>query len=211
MNRRQFLTATTTAGAFGLLAGCMNSDPGEDSSTTDEQTPTEAERTTSHEPTTENGEPANKRTRTETGIENDSCASGKMMDGVEFEFRGDGPECSGAAEMRRIDQAGVEFETNTDEIIVEGVISGSDLCSRARLADLSYDREESHLSVAIESVKDENCEAGGQCIVEIPYEGTFSFENGVPESVSVSHNGRDIMSGAHESARVTPPDETTDE
>ena len=133
------------------------------------------------------------------------------MDGVSFEFSSDPPECSGEPEMAAIDEANVEFDTDANEIVVEGVLSGSDLCKRARLVELSNDREESHLSIAIESVDREDCEAGGQCITEISYEGTFSFEDGIPEGASVSHDGRGITSAAHESARVTPPDETTDE
>ena len=214
MNRRRFLKATATASAIGLLAGCSSGDPtetdesdeGGGESTTDESTPTETTTPTD----TATPTPDDSATTEPNTSDTESWASGGVIDGVEFEFSGDGAECADS-EMSEIDATDIEFDTDAGEVVVTGTISGSDLCKRARLANLVYDREQSHLTVAIEAVDREDVDACAQCIAEIAYEGRFSFAEEIPESASVSHDGQGIASAAHGSASAGPPSETTDE
>ncbi|WP_136687501.1 twin-arginine translocation signal domain-containing protein [Halorhabdus amylolytica] len=226
MNRRQFLESTATAGTVGLLAGCLNSEASENESTTengsetattDENTPTTDEPTETETATstpddtttetTDDGDSIGEGTTTEPDRSGEgSWANSGSMDGIEFEFSSEAPACG-----QERNETDIEFDTDTGEVLVEGIISGSDLCKRAQLADLMYDREESHLTIAVEAVDREDVEACAQCIAEIAYKGRFSFEEEIPESASVNHNGHGVASAAHGSVSADPPSETTDE
>jgi len=76
------------------------------------------------------------------------------------------------------------------EVTVEGTVDGNDSCHVAELVRGEYVEPEDTLHVEVESVRDE--EAGGvcnECIVEIDYVATFTFENGEPGSVRVDQRG----------------------
>jgi len=201
MNRRRFVRGTIAVGTLGLLAGCLSE--AENGSTTEDESPDES--TTDESTTTE--EPPTTGTDRPGGEYSDEGA----IDGVPFAFSADPPKCSTAEEIAAIDMADIAFDSEAGEIVVKGVIGGSDLCTGARLADLTYDRAESHLSIAIESTNREGCDAGGQCIAGVAYEGTFSFEDGIPDGASVSHDGRGVTAAAYGSASAGPPSETTAE
>ncbi|WP_181685952.1 twin-arginine translocation signal domain-containing protein [Halorhabdus salina] len=224
MERRRFLKTAGALGAIGLTAGCMNSgaetdQPGEKD--TDEPTDTDSGTPTDHATSTEpdsTDTTEDRRTTTDDGQLGDSTttepdtsssvgwASGGRMDGVAFEFSSGPPECG-----KGTDETDIEFDTDAGEILVNGIISGSDLCQRAQLADITHDSEESAVSIAIESVDREDCDVGAQCIADIAYEARLTFEEELPESASVSHDGQGLASAAHGSTSAGPPAETTTE
>lgn len=77
------------------------------------------------------------------------------------------------------------------EVTVTGIIAGSNTCYTAKLADASYDPETQSLDLTVASMQKEGAEACAQCIVELEYEATATFEGGLPESVRVVHEGMD--------------------
>ena len=83
-------------------------------------------------------------------------------------------------------EATVAFENGS--VVVTGTIPGSNACYVAKLADASFDPEESALDVTVASVDDsgEN-EVCADCITEIGYEATFEFDGGLPATVTVVH------------------------
>ncbi|NEU58836.1 hypothetical protein [Halorussus sp. MSC15.2] len=83
--------------------------------------------------------------------------------------------------------ASVQFSQENGSVTVTGTISGSNTCYTAKLADASYDPESGTLDVTVASVQKGGADACAQCIVEIEYEATFSFDGAVPASVSVVH------------------------
>ena len=83
-------------------------------------------------------------------------------------------------------EAGVSFDEE-NAITITGTISGSNACYTATLADVSYDPETGALEVTVSSMQKQGAEACAQCIVEIDYEATVSFEGGLPATVRVVH------------------------
>lgn len=141
----------------------------------------------------------------DSGSAEQAWTAGGEMDGVTFEFTSHAPECG-----QGIDDANVTFQPEEGRIVVEGVIRGSDLCKRARLKDVSYDPEAERLSVSIAAVDRAECQNGGiagQCIVDIPYEATFTFDGDIPTEVTVSHGERFGVSAAYGSASAAAPGE----
>jgi hypothetical protein len=88
---------------------------------------------------------------------------------------------------RPTDEASVTFESDGGTVSVEGTISGSNACYVAKLADASYDSETGTFDVTVVSMQKEGAEACAQCIVELDYEATFTFEGGLPAEVRVRH------------------------
>jgi len=84
-------------------------------------------------------------------------------------------------------EASVTFESDGGAVTVEGTIPGSNACYVAKLVDASYDPEAGTLDVTVASMQKEGAEACAQCIVEIDYEATFTFEGGLPAEVRVVH------------------------
>jgi len=82
------------------------------------------------------------------------------------------------------------------DVTVTGTIPGSDTCHTARLADVTYRGRDRRLRIGLESYVPESTETPvcGQCIVEIDYEATFTFEGDRPETVVVVHDGRTVAS-----------------
>lgn len=89
--------------------------------------------------------------------------------------------------------AGLE-RADDREVVLAGVIDGSDTCHTARLGDASISEDGVTLSVAVETYVPESTEtkACGPCIVEIHYRSTFSFTGGRPDRAVVSHDGERI-------------------
>ncbi|WP_158855509.1 hypothetical protein [Halorhabdus sp. CUG00001] len=211
MERRRFLKTAGIVSAIGLTAGCMDSgaetdqpsendtgEPSDSATPTDDATPTERDRT---EPTEDGGQTGDSTTTEGDSSSSVGWASGGRMDGVAFEFSSGPPECGQGA-----DETDIEFDTDAGELIVEGIISGDDLCYRAQLTDIAYDSGERSVSIAIESVEREDCEVSAQCIADITYEARLTFEEELPENASVSHDGQGIASAAHGSVSAGPDD-----
>jgi len=217
MRRRRLLQVTASATAFTALAGCTQ----DGNRGTDEPTDTD-DPTDTDEPTDNPGsQPGNSTTtdarETETGTVEDgpggssgssdaAWGSGGEMDGVEYAFSSQSPEC-GQGE----DDVDISFDEEAGEVTLDGVISGSDTCKRATLESVDYDEQNSKLSVVIQTTDREECTDGdmaaGQCIVDIEYEATFTFDDGVPTEASVSHGDKFGASAAHSSSSASAPDD----
>lgn len=86
-----------------------------------------------------------------------------------------------------VDEASVGFQETT--VSVTGTIWGADGCTTAELASADYDPDSGELTVEIATKKEESTGdvACTQAIVEIDYEATVTFENGLPDRVVVTH------------------------
>lgn len=71
---------------------------------------------------------------------------------------------------------------------VTGTISARDRCRGARLASAEYDADADRLSVTVETEK--VADVCAQCISDVQYEASFSFDGGLPGAVAVSHASR---------------------
>jgi len=141
----------------------------------------------------------------DSGAAEQAWSAGGEMNGVTFQFTSHAPKC-GQGE----DDADVEFQPDEGRIVVKGIRRGSDLCKRAQLGDVSHDTDAERLAVSVDAVDREECEddgVGGQCLVDIPYEATFSFEDDIPSEVAISHGDRFGMSAAYGSSSAAPPEE----
>lgn len=185
MHRRTVL-AWTGLGALGL-AGCTGPSErrtgGETTAPADRQTGTAGSTET---PTGSGGEPNGEET------------TGDRLE-VAYSFSASSPDCG-----RGNDDATIAFDEGSEAVRVDGRISGADLCERAQLAGVDYDEGESLLTVAVETVPRAECSGGdvgaGQCLVEIPYEGTFE-PGEMPATVRVTHDGVEIAVAAPAAGR----------
>ena len=96
-------------------------------------------------------------------------------------------EVTGAECGKPSNDASVEFASGGDSVVVTGTIRESDPCHTAELADASYDPETGTLDVTVASVRPDGTDACAECIAEISYEATFSFDGGPPATVMVVH------------------------
>ncbi|WP_178917384.1 hypothetical protein [Natronomonas gomsonensis] len=108
------------------------------------------------------------------------------------------------------DDYGSHEVTKEDGVVtVEGVLDGRDSSYTAELVTSEYDRDADELYVEVESVEGDDEGASAQCIVEIEYVATFTFENGEPSSVRVDQSGnRSGSSSASQSVSASPETET---
>ena len=72
-------------------------------------------------------------------------------------------------------------------VVVTGTVPGSNACYTAKLADASYDPDSRSLDLTVASTQKRGTDACAQCIVEIEYEATATFEGDLPETVRVTH------------------------
>lgn len=87
------------------------------------------------------------------------------------------------------DEATVAFED--DRVVVRGTASGADACYTARLAGVAY--EDGTLTVRVETYSDaDEGTACAQCLVDVAYAATVTFEGGLPDGVIVTHDGERV-------------------
>ena len=98
--------------------------------------------------------------------------------------------------------ADIAFRTDTTEVRVRGVLQGDNGCKTAALGEVSYDPEADALGVDVVTVDREGVErqACTQELLFISYEATVEFSGGLPQEVSVSHDGQGVGTAAHGSA-----------
>jgi ABC-type glycerol-3-phosphate transport system substrate-binding protein len=98
--------------------------------------------------------------------------------------------------------ANVSFDDDENRVTFTGTIEGSDGCKTAAMDAMAYDTEadEVHLSVNTEDREGTEDRACTEALVYIDYEATATFNGGTPKRAAVSHDGRELMSGAHESS-----------
>jgi hypothetical protein len=103
------------------------------------------------------------------------------------------------------DEVDIEFDTETNEVVLTGTIPGSNGCATAKLGDANYDAETDTLTVDVVTAAREGTEDKGctQAFVGIQYSATFSFEGGLPKTVSVSHDGDGVAAAAHGSSSAS--------
>lgn len=108
------------------------------------------------------------------------------------------------------DDYGSHEVTKEDGVVtVEGVLDGRDPSYTAELVTTEYDRDAEELYAKIESVEGDEEGMSAQCIVEIEYVATFTFENGEPSSVRVDQSGINSgSSSASKSVSAGPETET---
>jgi hypothetical protein len=106
--------------------------------------------------------------------------------GSEFEVTGTG--CGRETDEAEYTASQGTSEGNESTGIVEGTLSGPDSCTTAELGYVSYDREEDTLIADVRSASTD-AEVCEDCITEVNYLLEATFENGVPDSAAVSHDG----------------------
>ncbi|WP_336000532.1 twin-arginine translocation signal domain-containing protein [Halorientalis halophila] len=201
MRRRSFLTGTAAATALAV-AGCLQEPGDRGDGSSPETTDDGAGPGSQPEGTGEAGTPTDESgTATDepepTAVEGSSgqaWGSGGRMNGVDFSFSSQSPE---TGEDR--DEADITRDDEMGAVRVDGTISGSDSCKRAKLGSLDYDEAAGTLAVGVETTEIENCEAGAQALVGIDYEGTFEVDGDLPSEVTVSHDGQEIAGASYAS------------
>ncbi len=97
------------------------------------------------------------------------------------------------------DNASVEFNKDSNTVKVTGLISGNNGCYTAELESSNYDDQNDVLNLNIRSFEDsEEGEMCTQVIIEINYESTAEFSNGLPGIVRVNHNGEMVKEASKE-------------
>lgn len=95
--------------------------------------------------------------------------------------------CGGGDNHARISYA-------EDRVLVEGTIRGSNTCYTAEQTGASYDGTADELTVTIRSYEEASNGVCSMCLVDIDYESRTSFDQGLPDSVVVVHNGQTVAS-----------------
>lgn len=196
--RRRALLAIAAATTSSGLAGCLDvgSDDGMPTGTEEPDGPgtsteddTDTGRTPTEDPAGET--PTADSDESDTPMETDTPA--ETEDGtpgetrlVDQEMEIKSVECGGSGEDH--------WEVDVDDgvVTVDGEIGGNNACYSARIDSAEYDREGDVLRTTIESYDDSrDGEACGECIVDVHYLATFTFEDGEPGDVEVQHDGLD--------------------
>jgi hypothetical protein len=109
---------------------------------------------------------------------------------------------TGAESGTMTSEATVRFDAEAGRVVVGGTIPGSDSCKTAQLGSVEYDAGADRLSVGVETTRREGTEDAvcTQAIVEIDYEAEVAFSGGLPGTVVVTHDGREVASGSHRTA-----------
>ncbi|WP_137286416.1 hypothetical protein [Halorussus salinisoli] len=180
MKRREMLARFGAVLGTASLGGCLGRYEdvvgGEGESTTAEPTTDGGLSTDGEQPTDEHT--TDERT-TDTERTTTRVPQSTLVDSS-FELTG-----SGCGESKS--EASVRFRDEERTVVVAGTIPGSNACYVAELADASYDPETGTLAVTVASVQKKGADACAQCITEIGYEATLSFEGDLPATVEVVH------------------------
>lgn len=203
MRRRRLLRTVGFATAVGVT-GCVGNgdEDGENGEGDGDGNETDNGENGSGDGNGENGDGGNGEENGEYGdVGRTDTGEG---DGFEWEF-----EITRLEAGNEVDNFDTDFDQDENTVVVEGTTYGSDLCRTAELGNTDYDAEERTLDVSVVTRDVEG--AGDVCaeaIREIGYVITFEFEDEIPQSVSVSHDGRGIGSAGWDSASesVGPPE-----
>lgn len=79
-------------------------------------------------------------------------------------------------------------------VTVTGTITGSDSCHTGRLAGATYAGSDGRLRVSVETYVPPSTATMvcAECLVDIDYEATFTFEGGVPGEIVIVHDGETV-------------------
>ncbi|WP_231184940.1 twin-arginine translocation signal domain-containing protein [Haladaptatus sp. DYF46] len=176
MQRRDILKRAGAATTVGLLGGCLSREggsPGNSESDgggtgTTETTTTTASETTTAEGTTETG------TTTQTST-TDTTVKDRSLEVIST-------ECG-----QPKNDAAIEFEESKKRLVVTGSMTGSDSCTRPKIESAKCDTESSTFTVTMGTKQKDGSVGCSECITEIEYRATFTFEGALPKSVTVTH------------------------
>jgi hypothetical protein len=202
MKRRHFLTTTAAATALGTIAGCTQGpgDGGTDDPTDD---PTEDPTDTSSptdSPTASPGEDGSPVPDDSTGSSGSAWGESGAGDGYSYSVSFQNAECSG-------EQGAVEITRDEDAsaIDVDGAIGVSNPCHTASVESIEYDESAAALTVSLSSSEDsEEGQLCAQCMATIEYEAEITFDDDLPEEVSVHHD-KQGWSASWGSSSAAPP------
>jgi hypothetical protein len=175
MQRRDILKRAGAATTVGLLGGCLGREgrsPGNSESDGGGTSTTEttASETTTAEGTTETA--MTTRTSTTTADTTVKDRSLKVL----------GAECG-----QPKNDAAIEFEDSKKQLVVTGSMTGSDSCTRPKIESAKCDSKSSTFMVTIGTKQKDGSIGCSECITEIEYRATFTFEEALPKSVTVTH------------------------
>ncbi len=176
MQRRDILKRASAATTVGLLGGCLSREGGSpggsgedgDGTNTTETTTTTASETTTTEGTTETGTTTRTST-TDTTVKDQSL---KVL----------GAECG-----QPKNDAVIEFKDSKKRLVVTGSMTGSDSCTRPTIESAKFDSESDAFVVTMGTKQKDGSVGCSECITEIKYRATFTFEGALPKSVKVTH------------------------
>ncbi|WP_332897994.1 twin-arginine translocation signal domain-containing protein [Haladaptatus sp. CMSO5] len=99
-----------------------------------------------------------------------------------------------------VSKANVSFQPDQSQVQVSGTIFGPSACYTGKLDSATYDGESDTLNIHVVTEQPDEDAMCAQCIQEIQYQASIGFENGLPETVVVTHTtgGED-----HEVARAS--------
>lgn len=105
---------------------------------------------------------------------------------------------------QRTNEATVETETDDGyRVVVTGTTSASDPCHAAELESYDFDEAADELTLNVVTTETDDGDVCAQCIAEIDYEATVTFQNGLPETVVVRHDDEEVASAASDSSKPT--------
>ncbi|MFC6729863.1 hypothetical protein ACFQDG_14520 [Natronoarchaeum mannanilyticum] len=144
-------------------------------------------------------------TATDNGSSDEESGSEKSDGGETPKLTDSAIDVSEVSPGEQVDEADIEFDRDANAVVVEGTIHGHDACQTAKLGSVDYDAEDDELSVdvvtaAADDADDRLC---AESIVEIDYAVRVQFENGLPGSATVSHDGRAFVSAGHGSSAAS--------
>lgn len=204
MNRRTLLRGLGAAGTLALT-GCLSDGPGSQPTETDEpaDTPSDDPATTDPAETPDRADD----TVTEPdpdGTDDSSATPSDSPEDTVSETPDSEPSAtpSGVADSSlavtdsgcggQTDDASVAFDGAGGTVTVTGTTWGSDACYTAVLSDVRLDGDAATVVVGSESDAgtDTMC---AECITEIDYEATVTFDSALPREVAVvhTHDGED--------------------
>lgn len=184
MKRRVLLRAAAAGGA-GLLAGCVGGEEGRGATASPTESPT-ASPTASPTDSTDSptDEPTDSPTERSTSTTETASGSRELTDSS-FEVLD--RSCGDGTNRASVDRG-------DDRVVVEGTIDGRNGCYTAELERARYDDGADELTVDVRSYESDESDMCTQCITDIDYRGTFEFDEGTPDTVTVRHDGDRVTS-----------------
>lgn len=79
-----------------------------------------------------------------------------------------------------------------EQVRVTGRLRTATPCYLARLTDATYDADADRLTVAVTAERDPEAMACVDCVGEVEYEATVTFDGGLPGTVVVTHGGEEV-------------------
>lgn len=220
--KRRVLLRAATAGAAGLLAGCLDGEGNPDGagtadsdgspSPTDEATPlgtggdaTDEGADSTDAETDDEGtaEPTDDEGSTGDGTSGEESGQGEATptDEDDGSSSGSGSAGSNAIVDRSFEVGGAKCgqgEQRADvtrgeaRVDVDGTSRGRNGCYTAELADATYDDGADELTITVRAYEDGDGQYCQQCIVDIDYRASVEFEDGTPATVRVLHDGEQV-------------------